>query len=121
LVASERLICASADLVDGGRGVRFEIDNLATKEPAFAVRYNGRVYGYINQCGHVPIELDWNEGEFFDLSRLYLICSTHGALYDPSTGECLSGRCEGRGLKALLLAEHDEKVFLMLEGDYCGR
>lgn len=117
LAASERLICASADLIDGGRGVRFVIERQAGMLPAFAVRYKEKVYAYINECGHVPIELDWNEGEFFDLSRLYLICSTHGAMYEPSTGVCLGGRCDGRGLKALTMVEHDGNVYLKLEGD----
>jgi nitrite reductase/ring-hydroxylating ferredoxin subunit len=117
LAASERLICASEDLIDGGRGVRFVIERQAGMQPAFAVRYNGKVHAYINQCGHVPVELDWNEGEFFDLSRLYLVCSTHGAMYDPSTGACLGGRCDGRGLKALVLLERNGNVYLKLEGD----
>lgn len=117
MAASERLICASADLIDGGRGVRFVIERQAGVQPAFAVRYNGKAHAYINQCGHVPIELDWNEGEFFDLSRLYLICSTHGAMYDPSTGTCLEGRCDGQSLKALLVVERNDNVYLKLEGD----
>lgn len=117
MVTSERLICASADLLDGGRGIRFEIDQYGRKEPAFAVRYQGRVYAYLNRCGHVPTELDWNEGEFFNMSGLYLICATHGALYSPSTGACMGGRCNGRGLRALSVQERDGNVYLMQEGN----
>jgi nitrite reductase/ring-hydroxylating ferredoxin subunit len=117
LVASERLICGSADLIDGGRGVRFEIDRHDRQQPAFAVRHGGKVVAYLNECSHVPVEMDWNEGEFFDMSRLYLICSTHGALYDPGTGACLGGRCDGRGLRALAVVERDGNVYLKLEGD----
>ncbi len=112
MAGNERLICTSAELVDGGHGARFEVDWLGRREAAFVVRFNGSVFAYLNRCGHVPAELDWNAGEFFDQARLYLICATHGALYDPVTGVCLSGRCAGRGLEALHVTEHGGNVFL---------
>lgn len=85
--------------------------------PAFAIRFRGHVYGYLNRCGHVPVELDWKPGEFYDLSGLYLICATHGALFDPATGACLGGRCNGRGLDALRMVEENGDVYLIQEGD----
>lgn len=112
MAAGERLICASGDLPEQGRGVRFQVDAGGASLPAFAIRFQGHVHGYLNRCGHVPVELDFQEGEFFDYSRLYLICSTHGALYDPATGRCLGGRCEGRGLHPLFLEERDGGIYL---------
>jgi nitrite reductase/ring-hydroxylating ferredoxin subunit len=113
MAASERLICAGSALVEGGAGVRFEVEELgrSTPAPAFVIRWQGRVYGYLNRCGHIPVELDWQHGEFFDSSLQYLICATHGALYDPATGACRGGRCEGRGLKALTVVERQGNVY----------
>lgn len=111
MAESQRLICASGDLLDGGRGVRFSVDRDGKEEPAFAIRFQGQVYGYLNRCAHVPIELDWQHGEFFDYSKLYLICTTHGALYAPESGQCLGGRCQGRGLTPLHLEERDGAVY----------
>jgi nitrite reductase/ring-hydroxylating ferredoxin subunit len=116
MVTAKRLICASAALADGGRGVRFDIDAAEGPTPAFAVRFRGRVHAYLNRCGHTPVELDWKPGEFYDLSGLYLICATHGALFDPATGACLGGRCNGRGLDALHLVEENGGVYLIQEG-----
>jgi nitrite reductase/ring-hydroxylating ferredoxin subunit len=113
MAGNERLICTSGELVDGGHGARFEVERNGRREPAFAVRCNGRIFAYLNRCGHVPAELDWNAGEFFDQAGIYLICATHGALYDPVTGACLSGRCGGRGLEALVVMEHGGNVFLL--------
>jgi nitrite reductase/ring-hydroxylating ferredoxin subunit len=123
LAARERLICASDDLVDCGPGVRFELEAEPDTEvgpsgtpiPAFAVRHQGRVHAYLNRCGHIPVELDWQHGQFFDGGGLYLICATHGALYDPATGHCIGGRCNGRGLMALQVTEREGTVYL-LEG-----
>lgn len=109
----ERLICASADLVDGGDGVRFSVTRWGRVEPAFAVRFCGRVYGYLNQCSHVPVELDWENGRFFDVSGLYLICTTHGAMYAPESGLCVGGRCKGKRLKALDMTERDGRIYLI--------
>lgn len=112
MAENERLICASNELEEGGRGVRFEVRWAGQATPAFAVRYGGKACGYLNRCGHVPVELDFQPGEFFDTSRLYLICATHGALYDPASGACLGGRCSGRGLIRLDLNERDGGIYL---------
>ncbi len=112
MVENERLICASGELQEAGTGIRFEVARGGERLPAFAVRYDGRVYGYLNRCGHVPVELDWQPGEFFDYSRLYLACSTHGALYDPKSGACVTGRCNGQGLISLPMVERDGAIYL---------
>ncbi len=111
MAEAARLICAVSDLDETGRGVRFEIVFLDRAVPAFVVRWQGRVRAYLNRCGHVPVELDWQPGEFFDASRLYLICAAHGALYDPATGACLGGRCAGRGLTPVPVFERDGHVY----------
>lgn len=108
----ERLICAADAVQEQGTGVRFEVGHGELKRNAFVVRFEGAPRAFFNQCGHVPVELDWQEGEFFDTTRLYLICSTHGALYDPVSGRCISGRCAGRGLVALPVNEHNGNIYL---------
>ena len=118
MVATLRLICASHELVDAGQGFRFTVARYGREVPAFAIRFNGQVFGYLNECGHVPTQLDWLPGEFFDDSKLYLICSVHGALYAPESGRCLGGRCQGKGLKPLKLREIESEIFLEQESNY---
>jgi len=115
-----RQICASGELVEGGPGLRFTVTRRGSEEAAFAVRFRGEVYAFLNRCGHVPVELDWQQGEFFDSSGLYLICATHGALYAPDSGHCLGGRCNGKGLDPVAVAEHDGWVVLTEEGEQGG-
>ncbi len=112
MAAGERLICASRQVQDGGTGYRFCLDEDDPPGQAFVIRYRGQVHGYLNRCAHVPVELDWAPGEFFDHSKLYLICSVHGALYDPTTGACLLGRCNGRGLEPVPVFERDGNIYL---------
>jgi len=107
----ERLICESAALADSGRGVRFEVEYGGRPAPAFAVRYGGEVHGYLNRCAHVAMELDWQEGAFFDLTGHDLLCSTHGARYDPRSGRCLGGPCNGTPLVKLRMVERQGGVY----------
>jgi len=104
-------ICGSDALPDGGRGIRFPLTAGGEDGIGFAIRYGGKVYGYLNRCAHVPIELDWNEGEFFESSGLYLMCSTHGAVYAPESGRCAGGPCRGGRLRPVTVFEEDDQVF----------
>ena len=78
---------------------------------AFVLRFRGTVVGYLNRCAHVPAEMDWLEGEFLDADRRYIVCSIHGASYEPADGRCAGGPC-GRGrLTALIVREEGGAVY----------
>ncbi|MCP5269065.1 MAG: Rieske 2Fe-2S domain-containing protein [Zoogloeaceae bacterium] len=113
MAEDQRVICCSEDVEDGGAGFRFTIDRGTGSEPAFVIRFQGEVHAFMNRCGHVPVELDWQHGDFFDDSKLYLICATHGALYAPESGRCLGGRCNGKGLEPVAVEERDGCVYLI--------
>jgi nitrite reductase/ring-hydroxylating ferredoxin subunit len=104
-------VCESGQLEEGGKGVRFPVTAGGDDSTGFVVRFEGVVRGYLNRCAHVPIELDWNEGEFFESSGLYLMCSTHGALYTPEDGRCAGGPCRGGRLRPIMVFERDGQVF----------
>lgn len=113
MVDEQRIICASGELQEGGKGMRFSVAWHGQATPAFAIRYRGVAYAFLNQCGHLPVELDWQEGDFFNADGVYLICATHGALYSPKTGRCVTGRCNGKGLTKLPVEERDDKIRLL--------
>jgi nitrite reductase/ring-hydroxylating ferredoxin subunit len=100
-------VCASVELVEGGAGQRVPAIHSGAEAVVFFVRYGGRAYGYLNRCAHVPIELDWAEGQFFESSGLYLMCATHGAIYAPDTGKCVGGPCRGGRLRPVEVDERD--------------
>lgn len=104
-------ICASDALAERGKGIRFPLTAGGEDASGFAVRFEGAVHAYLNRCAHVPIELDWNEGEFFDSTGLYLMCSTHGAIYMPESGRCAGGPCRGGRLRPIMVVERDGMVF----------
>ena len=112
MAQNERVICASAALVDDGPGVRFEVDDEGGPTPAFVIRHAGEARAYLNRCAHVGVQLDWQQGQFFDPETGLLICATHGALYDPASGICLSGPCRGGRLIPIAVEEHDGRIEL---------
>ncbi len=113
MAQAQRIICPSTALTDGGPGVRFKLQFGGKEAAAFVIRYDGRVYAYLNSCAHIPVELDWMEGEFFDKAGLYLVCATHGATYEPDTGHCIMGPCKGAHLVAAPVEERDGSVYLL--------
>lgn len=110
-----RLICAADALVEGGDALRFELLTPAGPVPAFVFRWRGAVHAYVNRCAHVPVELDWNPGKFLDTSGDWLICATHGALYEPASGECVAGPCVGRRLQGVPVSEQNGVIRLLQE------
>ena len=114
MAESERVICRVDQLVDGGLAVRFEIAlaEPGRSLPCFAIAYGGAVHAYVNSCPHRSTELDWQAGQVFEDSGLYLICATHGALFEPDSGLCVDGPCHGAQLQPLAIRVSGNDVVL---------
>ena len=109
--AGPQPLCASAELAERGQALVFDVLQYGQPVRAFALRFDGRVVAYLNRCVHVPAEMDWQPGRFLDREQRFIVCSTHGAEYEPLSGRCVAGPC-GRGrLSALQVAEIDGKVY----------
>jgi nitrite reductase/ring-hydroxylating ferredoxin subunit len=104
-------LCASAELVERGQALVFDVLQYGQPVRAFALRYDGEVVAYLNRCLHVPVEMDWQPGVFLDSEQRFILCSTHGAAYEPLDGRCVGGPC-GRGrLTAVEVREVDGQVY----------
>lgn len=110
-----KVVFNSASLVNEGLGLRFKMPIYGEYASGFVIRYQGRVYAYVNQCAHIPVELDWKEGEFFTAQKDFLICATHGAEYEPNTGHCVAGPCKGRSLKPMAVVEENEQILVDID------
>ncbi len=109
---SYKKICNSDELKPGGTGVKCIVKCGQQRLPLFAIRYENEVFAYLNRCAHLMLELDWDDGEFFDASGEYLICANHGALFEPQTGLCVNGPCYGASLTAVSVSEVDSVIVL---------
>jgi nitrite reductase/ring-hydroxylating ferredoxin subunit len=94
-----------------GKAIVFDVLHYREPARAFALRFEGKVVAYLNRCVHVPTELDWQPGEFLDSGKEFILCSIHGAAYEPRHGQCIGGPC-GRGrLTAIAAEERDGEVW----------
>ena len=95
-------------------GLRFSYRDGPFDEEGILVRLDGgEVRAYKNECRHLPMRLDDREPrELWDPSGQFLVCSSHGARYQPADGLCVSGPCEGAHLKTLPIEVQDGDVFL---------
>jgi nitrite reductase/ring-hydroxylating ferredoxin subunit len=105
----------SEELIEKSTGLRFNVPHIGERATGFVVRFNGKPYAYLNQCAHVSVELDWQLGEFFNITKDYLICATHGAQYAPESGHCVLGPCKGKKLQAIEVIEVDNEIIVNLE------
>lgn len=106
-----QLLCPSSALTE--RGPAFVFDVLHFREPArgFVLRFDGHVVAYLNRCLHVPTEMDWQHGEFLDSDKEFIMCSIHGAAYEPLSGRCIGGPCGKGTLTVLTVQERDQQVY----------
>lgn len=95
-------------------GVRFSVTIDGVQRDAFAVRWRGKVYAYVNTCRHQGLNLDFGDAHFFDESADALVCCHHGARYRPDTGECFEGPCVGARLTRIELAENGSSLVARL-------
>lgn len=118
-----RRVCRRDQLANGGRAVTFSVSRPGRALPAFAVAYDETVHAYVNVCPHRGTPLDWQPGEVFDESGLYLICATHGALFEPDSGRCIAGPCQGAHLQRIPVGVVGEHVVLQHDvlGDYADQ
>jgi len=96
---------------DEGMATVFPLLIAGACEEGFVIRTRGTLHAYINRCPHTGTTLDWVPGRFFSDDGELLLCQTHGALFAPDSGTCLSGPCP-TGLTPLPLREKAGKLFV---------
>jgi nitrite reductase/ring-hydroxylating ferredoxin subunit len=93
-----------------GQTAKFQLRCGTRTVEAFIVNHAGGLYAYVNRCPHVGTPLDLWPNEFFAEDGQTLICSTHGALYEPASGHCTAGPCAGDALTPLPLRQEGDLV-----------
>ncbi|WP_413702176.1 Rieske (2Fe-2S) protein [Psychromonas sp. KJ10-10] len=84
----------------------FNCEYMGDVRSAFLFRFEGVIYSYLNQCVHMPFQLNCQKDTVFSESKTHLKCSMHGIVYNPVTGESLSPTmCTGEKLTAIEIVE----------------
>lgn len=102
--------------VPAGGSAKFIILWCGKLEEAFVINVDGRYHAYVNRCAHAGTPLDWWPGDFLSEDGKFLVCGTHGARYEPTTGQCVGGPCNGRALLRLPVRVRAGYIFVGGEG-----
>jgi nitrite reductase/ring-hydroxylating ferredoxin subunit len=91
-------LCHLDDIPDGGaRG--FKPPGLVGK-PVIVIRKGGQVHAYRDACPHYDgTPMAWRKDAYLNGDGSYLVCASHGALFEISTGLCILGPCLGDRLE----------------------
>jgi nitrite reductase/ring-hydroxylating ferredoxin subunit len=94
----ERVVCALTELDDPGSRA-FTIGRGDWPLRGFVVRRGAEVHAYVNRCPHAGHPLNLQAHDFLTLDRSLVLCRSHGALFEITTGLCIAGPCAGRPLR----------------------
>jgi nitrite reductase/ring-hydroxylating ferredoxin subunit len=93
-----------------GRTAKFILTHDGRELEAFVLNHDGRFVAYVNRCCHIPMTMDWVENQFLSDDGAHILCATHGALYEPDSGECIAGPPLGKCLTAVPLEVRDGRI-----------
>lgn len=79
-----------------------------------AVKKDGQLYVYRNECPHLGVNLEFQPDEFLDADKALIQCATHGALFLIESGECVQGPCRGDHLIPVDFTLEGEQVVVQL-------
>ena len=100
-----------------GGSVRFPLSTVAgpfgpVPLEGFALRTrSGAVRAFLNVCPHRAQPVDLGDGRLF-LPSGEIECSAHGARFDPDSGACTGGPCDGRGLTPLAVEVREGALWM---------
>lgn len=76
------------------------------------VRLNSQLYLYENRCPHLGIPLEFLPDQFLDREKRFIVCANHGALFEISSGYCVSGPCGGQTLTSRSFTIRDGHLYI---------
>jgi len=105
-------LCRLEDVEDGNSAAC--VAEFGGRKRSFiVVRKAETAFVYLNNCPHIGAPLDFTPGQFLNLEKSMILCSSHGALFTIETGFCVSGPCEGESLTPVKLEIVDGHVNLL--------
>ncbi|HXQ21598.1 MAG TPA: Rieske 2Fe-2S domain-containing protein [Candidatus Acidoferrales bacterium] len=108
--ADRCVVVARVGELQPGETKKFVLLSNGREEECFVVNHRGTLYAYVNRCCHVPMTMDWIENQLMTEDKAFIQCATHGACYEPDTGECISGPPLGKVLTPVPLVIRGEAV-----------
>lgn len=105
--AAGTILCRLDD-IDRAKGFRFREGDAVFY--GMVLREGDQVRGFVDSCPHTGQPLSLFGDRYFTREGDLLLCTGHGALFRPETGECVAGPCLGRALMRWPVIVRDGEV-----------
>jgi len=112
-----RRLCRLEEFEDG-EAKEFLFGEGPAQRALFVLREGGEIYGYENACPHIGTPLNFLPDQFLSTDGSYILCSTHGALFQIEDGLCVAGPCQGEKLTEIKVALDEEGYVLLTDPDF---
>jgi len=104
-------LCHISEIEDpGSKGFELAVADKTTG--ILVVHKDSQFYAYYNHCPHNGASLDWQQDQFLDLDKTFIMCANHGALFVIETGQCIAGPCVGDCLENLTLTIEKDILYI---------
>lgn len=92
----------------GGKEIIFTQDRFRTS--IFIQQTDEAIAVFLNHCPHAGTPLNMLGDRFLDMRGQNILCRTHGATFDRTTGKCIGGPCKGKYLQAIAHRIENETI-----------
>jgi nitrite reductase/ring-hydroxylating ferredoxin subunit len=116
-MAAEVRVARLGEIAEG-KSKKFVLEVGGREVECFVVRWGDGHHAYVNRCRHIAMSLDWVENRFFDEDGRFLLCATHGALFEPDSGDCVAGPPVGKRLIRVPLEVRDGEIYAGVPEDF---
>ena len=105
------VLCPLANIMDGEAK---ELTYRSGKNiyDIFIQRLGDNAFAYTNVCPHAGTPLNMDEGQFMEKTGRYLMCHTHGALFQLEDGLCVAGPCNGASLTVVEISVNNGNIIV---------
>jgi nitrite reductase/ring-hydroxylating ferredoxin subunit len=117
VVMSDLVRVGRVDELAPGQTKKFLLTCGGRELEAFVLNHGGKLVAYVNRCCHVPMTMDWVENQLLTEDGAFIQCATHGACYEPESGECVAGPPVGKFLTPVPLTIRDGVVWASCPDD----
>lgn len=76
------------------------------------IRRGAEIWGYVNNCPHYQIPLNYEPGTFLVMDDAFLMCATHYATFRFEDGFCVDGPCKSLKLEPVPVARSADAVVI---------
>ena len=117
MATTKKMTLCHLDDIEDGKAKGFEIGP-SEQDRVFVVRQGEKICAYRDICPHYGnTTLPWKKDEYLDSAGKLIVCAAHGALFEISSGKCISGPCLGEYLAPVQAKLEEDKQIVIFNYD----